>query len=145
MVVEGGVDVEELGRATWTFLHTLAATHSAAPSPAEVKRIERFMRDFSEIYPCAPCAESFRGIMKRVPVDASTGPKFAQWMCKVHNEVNKEIGKPLFNCEEVSKSWGVCESCARHEDSLIGFKGLLKRMRQAGRKDSTANKERSSN
>lgn len=126
MVAEGGVGPDELGRSTWTFLHTLAATHSATPTAKEVTRLERFMADFAEIYPCAPCAESFRGILRRFPVDASSGPAFAQWMCQVHNEVNKEIGKPTFNCDDVTKRWGACESCARHEDALDEFKGLFK-------------------
>lgn len=125
MVAEGGVDPDQLGRATWTFLHTLAATHPAEPSDKEVNRIERFMNDFSHIYPCAPCADSFRNIIKHRPVDASTGPRFAQWMCDAHNDVNAEIGKPRFNCAHVAERWGACESCARHSDKLDAFKSAM--------------------
>lgn len=125
MVTEDGVDAEELGRATWTFLHTLAATHPAKPTTDEVQRVKRFMEDFTHIYPCAPCAESFREIVKKRPVDALTGPRFARWMCDAHNDVNRELGKALFDCNQVADRWGVCESCARHADKLHDFQAAL--------------------
>lgn len=122
MVAEGGVDADTLGRATWTFLHTLAATYPSNPTPSERERTIRFMNDFSKIYPCAPCAESFRGILQRKPVNAQSGPLFARWMCEVHNEVNRELGKDLFDCALVGERWGVCESCAAHQGELREFK-----------------------
>lgn len=126
MVADGRVDADTLGRATWTFLHTLAATHPEKPSASEQTRMSRFMKDFSQVYPCAPCAESFRDIMRRNPVDARSGYAFSRWMCVAHNEVNKELGKEVFNCENVAEKWGVCESCAAHKDELDDFKSTFK-------------------
>lgn len=125
MVAEGGVDADTLGRATWTFLHTLAATHPEKPSETEKARLARFMKDFSEIYPCAPCAESFRDIMKRNPVETDSGSAFSKWMCVAHNEVNKELGKELFDCNKIADKWGVCESCATHQEELSDFKSAF--------------------
>jgi mitochondrial FAD-linked sulfhydryl oxidase len=125
---EEPVDRESLGRATWTFLHTLAASQPALPpSAASAARLSRFMRDFAHIYPCGPCAESLRGIVARnAPDDAAAagGAAFARWMCLVHNEVNAELGKDLFDCARVGARWGVCESCADHEEDLEGFARL---------------------
>ena len=87
---------------------------------------DRFMDDLSAVYPCGPCAESFRGIVERHPVDASSGPALARWMCEAHNEVNKELGKPQFECARVGERWGVCETCAAHGDSLKQFKALMR-------------------
>lgn len=126
MVADGGVDAETLGRATWTFLHTLAATFPQTPTAAEQARMKRFMNDFSDIYPCEPCAYSFREIMKAHPADTTTGHGFAQWMCRVHNEVNKELGKTSFDCSKVSDRWGICEQCAAHKDKLEDFKSMFK-------------------
>jgi mitochondrial FAD-linked sulfhydryl oxidase len=124
---EEPVDRESLGRATWTFLHTLAASQPAKPGHDAASRLARFMRDFAQVYPCGPCAESFRGIVARHPPDAAAaagGAVFARWMCYVHNEVNKELGKEEFDCTRVQERWGVCESCASHEDELRGFAQL---------------------
>lgn len=126
MVAEGGVDADTLGRATWTFLHTLAASYPESPNTKERNQMQRFMRDFSEVYPCAPCAESFQEIMKERPPDTTSGPAFATWMCEVHNDVNKEVGKQTFDCSQVGEQWGVCESCTRHADKLQDFKGVFK-------------------
>lgn len=115
---------ESLGRATWTFLHTLAATHPAAPSSASSGRLARFVRDFSHIYPCDPCASSLRVILERMPPENAAragGSAFADYMCRVHNEVNKELGKDEFDCGKVGERWGVCESCVEHEDELKSF------------------------
>lgn len=128
MTADGGVDSDTLGRATWTFLHTLAATHPASPTAAQQVTVTRFMRDFAMLYPCAPCAESFRAILERHPVDAATGPRFARWMCVVHNQVNEELSKPVFDCDKVGQRWGVCEQCAAHSDDLADFKKLMKNM-----------------
>lgn len=127
MTVEGGVDTETLGRATWTFLHTLAATVPQEPSQLEQSRLKRFMNDFVHLYPCAPCAESFREIVKANSIDVQSGPSFAKWMCTVHNEVNKELGKALFDCAKVGERWGVCEQCQAHQHSLERFKSFFKK------------------
>lgn len=126
MVAEGGVDTDSLGRATWTFLHTLAATHPSKPTTKEQARLSRFMEDFSHVYPCAPCASSFRSVMQRLPPDTKTGPRFALWMCAAHNEVNRELGKDVFDCAQVALRWGVCDSCAAHQDTLSNFKTMFK-------------------
>lgn len=124
---EEPVDRESLGRATWTFLHTLAASQPSAPTPATATRLSRFMRDFAHLYPCGPCAESFRGIVARHPPDdaaAAGGAAFARWMCRVHNDVSRELGKEVFDCARVQERWGVCESCAIHEEELKEFAQL---------------------
>lgn len=115
---------ESLGRATWTFLHTLAASQPATASPASAARLSRFVTDFTHVYPCRPCAASLRAIVARSPPDAAAaagGAAFAGWMCRVHNEVNAEIGKEAFDCAKVAERWGVCESCENHEEDLGEF------------------------
>lgn len=64
--------------------------------------------------------------MKRFPTDTRTGPGFAAWMCTVHNEVNKELGKDLFDCSRIADKWGVCEECAAHQDKLDDFKSTFR-------------------
>lgn len=130
MTADGGIDPETLGRATWTFLHTLAASQPPTLTEKEQSRLRRFISDFSNLYPCAPCAESFRDILGHHPPNTASGPKFADWMCKVHNEVNKELGKEEFDCSLLADRWGVCEQCAAHKDELDQFKSIFKQMKK---------------
>lgn len=126
MTAAGGVDPDTLGKATWTFLHTLAASYPPKPSSEEQRRVTRFMSDFSQLYPCAPCAQSFRQIMREHPAEVTSGPLFATWMCSVHNKVNEELGKPLFDCGGIGDRWGVCEQCEAHKIDLLQFKAMFK-------------------
>lgn len=40
------------------------------------------------------------------PVDVSTRDNFMKYLCKIHNIVNKRIGKNEFPCENVVDVWG---------------------------------------
>lgn len=102
----GPVTPETLGRATWIFLHTLAAAYPPTPTPAESSRMARFLTDFAALYPCAPCAASFRAILARRPPDVRGGGALPAWLCAAHNEVNAELGKPQFDCATVGERWG---------------------------------------
>ena len=39
------------------------------------------------------------------PPDTSSRHKFCQWMCHMHNEVNRRIGKEEFDCSKVDERW----------------------------------------
>lgn len=100
-------DVNQLGRATWTFLHSLAATYPEKASPAEQKQMSSFLGIFSNIYPCWHCAEDFRDWVS-VPENKpalSGRDAFGNWLCVAHNEVNQKIGKPEFDCKNWKYRW----------------------------------------
>jgi len=54
------LDKDELGRNTWSFLHTMAANYPDTPSVEQRDKMSSFVRLFSEFYPCEPCAASLR-------------------------------------------------------------------------------------
>ena len=54
------VDTNELGRGTWSLLHTMAAHYPAVPTRSRQRELQQFIYLFSELYPCENCAESFR-------------------------------------------------------------------------------------
>lgn len=102
----GPVSKEELGRATWTFLHTLAAQFPDRPSRQQQRDAKELMAILSRLYPCKECADHFKEVLKVNPVQAGSGVELAQWMCKVHNVVNRSLGKPTFPCHRVDARWG---------------------------------------
>lgn len=55
--------------------------------------------------PSRPC--------RRDPPDVATGPRFAAWMCRVHNAVNRRLDKPTFNCDLVGARWAPLD-CDEH-------------------------------
>lgn len=105
----GPVSKEELGRATWTLLHTLAAQFPDRPTKQQQKDVKELMAILSRIYPCKECADHFKEVLKANPVQGSSGYEVAQWMCRVHNIVNRSLGKPMFPCKRVDARWGAMD------------------------------------
>lgn len=98
-------DREQLGRATWTFLHTMAAYYPEQPSVAEQEEMKAFMTNFSKFYPCQDCAEHLRGRMKVNPIKVANQNELSHWMCEIHNDINELLGKKLFDCSKVNERW----------------------------------------
>ncbi|KAG0282161.1 hypothetical protein BGZ98_006890, partial [Dissophora globulifera] len=72
-------DKEILGRATWTFLHTMAAYYPDKPSPMEQSTMKSLLSSFSQFYPCGHCAEHLRQEMKVDPPKVESRKDLAWW------------------------------------------------------------------
>ncbi|KAJ4387981.1 Flavin-linked sulfhydryl oxidase of the mitochondrial IMS [Gnomoniopsis smithogilvyi] len=98
-------DVETLGRNSWTLLHSIAATYPTNPSPAQQDDVVGFVKLFSRLYPCWVCAEDFQTYISKDPVKAGSRGEFGAWLCNAHNDVNKKLGKPVFDCSRWEERW----------------------------------------
>lgn len=113
------VTKEELGRATWTFLHTLAAQYPENPTRQQKKDVKELMSILSRMYPCKECADHFKEVLRANPVQAGSHDEFSQWLCQVHNVVNRSLGKLVFPCERVDARWGKLD-CEQRACDLQG-------------------------
>ncbi|KAL2347446.1 hypothetical protein Fmac_001446 [Flemingia macrophylla] len=113
------VSKEELGRATWTFLHTLAAQYPDNPTRQQKKDVKELVQILTRMYPCSECADHFKEVVRANPVQTGSHAEFSGWLCHVHNIVNRSLDKPVFPCERVDARWGKLE-CEQKACEIIG-------------------------
>ncbi|ODV96729.1 hypothetical protein PACTADRAFT_65210 [Pachysolen tannophilus NRRL Y-2460] len=98
-------DVEQLGRSTWTFLHSVAASYPEEASISQQEDMKSFLNIFGKIYPCWFCAKDFTKYIGENQPKVKTQEDFGRWLCDAHNSVNKKLGKPQFDCNLWKKRW----------------------------------------
>nr|POE96539.1 mitochondrial fad-linked sulfhydryl oxidase erv1 [Quercus suber] len=99
-------DVEQLGRSSWTLLHSITAQYPERPSFSKQIETKQFLGLFGKMYPCWVCAEDFQAWMKNGNEPrVSNREEFGKWMCEAHNAVNTKLGKPSFDCNKWEERW----------------------------------------
>lgn len=98
-------DVEQLGRATWTFLHATASYFPEKPTVTERANMIALLRALPVLYPCGWCAMDFGRDLKDHPPDVSSRAALSRWLCERHNTVNVKLGKERFDCSKVMERW----------------------------------------
>jgi FAD-linked sulfhydryl oxidase len=93
-------DVEQLGRATWTFLHTTAAYYPESPNKLQQSHMLSLLRALPSLYPCSSCATDFGKDLRSNPPEAAVlgRASLSRWLCERHNVVNQKLGKERFDC-----------------------------------------------
>lgn len=98
-------DVEQLGRATWTFLHTTAAYYPEKPTPTQRANMLMLLRSLPVLYACGWCADDFGKDIEANAPDVSGRFGLSRWLCERHNAVNAKLGKEIFDCNKVDERW----------------------------------------
>lgn len=71
------------------------------PTEEDSSALKSYIHLFARLYPCGDCARHFQGLLKKYPPQVATRSTAAAWACHVHNEVNKRLKKPIFDCSKI--------------------------------------------
>jgi len=96
---------DQLGRNTWSLLHTMAAYYPSDPTPQQRTDMKTWIELFGKWYPCDHCAQDFRRDIASDPPQTQSQHSLSEWFCRIHNKVNEKLGKKLFDCKRVDERW----------------------------------------
>ncbi|KAI1756902.1 ERV/ALR sulfhydryl oxidase domain-containing protein [Xylaria castorea] len=99
--LENATAKAELGRASWKLLHTMMARFPEKPTEEDSLALKTYIKLFARLYPCGDCASHFQQLLKKFPPQISSRNTAAGWACHVHNQVNKRLEKPIFDCNHI--------------------------------------------
>lgn len=74
------VDADELGRQTWTFLHTTASYYPKVASETQQTQMKNLISSFGTFYPCGDCAGHLRSYVKQKPPQVHSRSALELWM-----------------------------------------------------------------
>lgn len=65
------------------------------------------LRALPLLYPCSPCASELGTYMQTNPAEdaVKTRAGVERWLCDAHNDVNRRLGKDVFDCGRVGERW----------------------------------------
>ena len=60
---------------------------------------------------CQECSKDFGELLKKYPADSlKTKKQFENWLCKLHNKVNKKLKKSTFDCSKLNEHYHISGS-----------------------------------
>ncbi len=92
---------EHLGNMSWLMFHYFAGGYPENPSDDEKAAFKDLIKGFRYLFPCEMCRGHFRKMTNENPLDNSGKLATSKYFCKIHNIVNKRLGKPEFLCDRV--------------------------------------------
>ena len=84
------------GPSLWHYLHTMSFNYPVKPTRKDKKHYRQFVMNLRNVLPCKYCRMNLRKNLKDVPLrdkDLKNRHAFSLWMYKLHEHINKMLGK----------------------------------------------------
>jgi hypothetical protein len=118
----------------WNTMHIVALGYSMTPSEEEKMAAKHFYESLVYLIPCPICRVHYKEHLASMSVTEALDNRSAllEWTWKIHNEVNKELGKPTVTMDQfldhISSLKPPAEQCchtAWHKLSWVSVVGAL--------------------
>ena len=101
----------EIGRHSWTLLHSMTNTYPEKPSEEEKNLMKRFMYGLARSYPCKVCGGHLLKMLDKKGLKIDSKKEFGEYLCNIHNIVNKVLNKTQFDCNKTFEVWNGNYTC----------------------------------
>jgi hypothetical protein len=107
-------ETADWGPILWTILHGLAEKAGANLQPVdEIREWQKFITLTGEMLPCEQCRAHYSTFLKENPVTRLSEIPYSalriyvkSWFWTLHNEVNTDNGKPVFDYDALTSTYG---------------------------------------
>jgi len=83
-------------------MHTVAYFYADHPTPSEMEHARQFYESLQSLLPCPGCAAHYKTLLQAHPVERAVASRMMliEWVNRIHNEVNRRLGKPIVTIDE---------------------------------------------
>ena len=101
----------EIGRRTWSLLHSIGNTFPENPTEKDKNIMKKFMYGLARSYPCKVCGGHLIKMLDKKGIKMDTRKEFGNYICNIHNIVNKVLNKTEFDCDKANEVWNGTYKC----------------------------------
>ena len=101
----------EIGRRTWALLHSIANTFPENPSEKDKNMMNKFLYGLARSYPCKVCGGHLIRMLDKKGIKMENKKEFINYICNMHNIVNKVLNKTEFDCDKAYNVWNGNYQC----------------------------------
>lgn len=94
------MDPKIWGPGAWLFLHSVTLNYPDNPTQKDREQIVSFFDNIGKNLPCFYCRDNFRRHLIEFPIQTDSRKSLVYWLIDIHNDVNKELGKPIMSRQE---------------------------------------------
>ncbi len=87
------------GPSGWKFLHSIAFSYPDEPTKQQQQEVKNLFTALKYLLPCGDCCMNYSNEVGEIPVESND--KLSRWLVDFHNSVNKRLGKPTYNYDQI--------------------------------------------
>ena len=121
------------GGCVWNSVHIIALGYPKEPTDLDRQMYTSYYAELWKVLPCYKCSVNYKRHLEELPIEnyLDSNDRLFEWTVKLHNIVNKELGKKEITVAEAFKIHTGRMTCARDKSSfkelllITGILGLL--------------------
>lgn len=102
------IDPTIWGKSYWDVIHIITIAYPENPTEQDKEDVKKFFELLKSLLPCGNCASHYQQNLKKFPLTddiLSNKERLVKWAVDLHNEVNLETGKKVFDINKLYSNY----------------------------------------